>query len=188
MKSALRLVPPAHEYLPGYVDALQRGWSPDNIRGAAATEEQLANIAADATMFLDRLVDRDALGPRIGLPDGSTVKRLPGYSYWLWDGEFCGTINLRWQPGTSDLPPHVLGHIGYAVVSWKRGRGYGSAALGMLLPHARSEGLNRVEITTDADNFVSQRVILANGGVLVEAFRKPPQFGGKDSLRFRIEL
>ena len=62
-------------------------------------------------------------------PDGSTAKRLPGFKRWLWDGEFCGSIGLRWQPGTTALPPHCLGHIGYAVVPWKRRRGYATQAL-----------------------------------------------------------
>jgi predicted acetyltransferase len=47
-------------------------------------------------------------------------------------------------------------------------------------------GLPYVEITTDPDNVASQRVIEANGGVLIEHFIKPPQFGGKPGLRFRI--
>ena len=37
----MRLVWPAREYLDSYKAALGRGWSPDNIRGRAATEEQL---------------------------------------------------------------------------------------------------------------------------------------------------
>ena len=37
----MELVWPALEYLPGYVDALKRGWSPDNVRGEAATLEDL---------------------------------------------------------------------------------------------------------------------------------------------------
>jgi hypothetical protein len=31
-------------------------------------------------------------------------------------------------------------------------------------------------------------VIEANGGVLVERFTKPPQFGSKPGLRYRIDL
>ena len=47
-------------------------------------------------------------------------------------------------------------------------------------------GLPYVEITTDPDNIASQRVIEANGGVLVEHFIKPQQFSCKPGLRFRI--
>src|SRR5260370_1107296 len=81
-------------------------------------------IAADGDAFLASLVDKEAAGDPITLPDGMTVPRLPGYRRWLWDGEFCGSIGLRWQRGTEALPPYCLGHIGYAVVPWKQGRGY----------------------------------------------------------------
>jgi predicted acetyltransferase len=186
--AGMRLVWPGAAQLPGYVDALARGWSADNVRGATAAREELAKIADAPDAFLAGLVDREASGPPVALPDGSFAARIPGYRRWLWDGEFCGSIGFRWQPGTAALPPHCLGHIGYAVVPWKRGRGYATRALSLLLPDARAEGLPYVEITTDPDNRASQRVIEANGGVLVERFVKPPQYGGVPGLRYRIVL
>ncbi|MGE3577786.1 MAG: GNAT family N-acetyltransferase, partial [Vicinamibacterales bacterium] len=114
------------------------------------------------------------------------VPRLPGYVMWMWDGEFCGTIGFRWQPGTTELPSYCLGHVGYSVVPWKRRRGYATRALALLLPLVRTEGLAYVELTTDADNVASRRVIEANGGVAVERFFKPQGYGGAESIRFRI--
>jgi predicted acetyltransferase len=183
----MELVWPARQYLHGYVHALEQGWSPDNIRPQVA-QEQLARIALDPDVFVSELVDREAKGRSIVLPDGSTVPRLPGFSLWMWDGDFCGSIGFRWQPGTTDLPAHCLGHIGYSVVPWRRGRGYATRALQLLLPHARAEGLAHVELTTDADNIASRRVIEANGGALIERFHKPAVYGGAESLRFRIPL
>lgn len=124
----------------------------------------------DLVAFIGSMVDREAKGGPVTLPDGSTVPRIPGYRRWLWDGEFCGSIGFRWQPGTTALPPHCLGHIGYAVVPWKQRLGYATFALRLLLPEVRAEGLPFVEITTDPENNPSQRVVLANGGVLVETF------------------
>ena len=185
----MELVWPAHAYLPGYLAALERGWSPDNVRGEVARLDELQRIAADADRFLASLVDRDALGPPLTLPDGSTAQRLPSYRRWMWDGEFVGTIGFRWQPGTNALPPHVLGHIDYAVVPWKRGRGYATAALRLLLPEAKAEGLTAVDITVQPDNLASRRVIEANGGVLVEAFEAPPAYGAhRSGLRYRVAL
>jgi predicted acetyltransferase len=183
----MELVWPAAQYLSGYVHALQQDWSPDNLRPQAAADE-LARIARDPARFLSEQVDRDAKGPPVDLPDGSTVPRLPGYSQWMWDGEFCGSIGFRWQPGTTELTPHCLGHIGYSVVPWKRQRGYATRALELLLPQARDEGLAYVELTTDADNIASKRVIEANGGQVIERFHKPAAYGGTESLRFRILL
>jgi predicted acetyltransferase len=183
----MELVWPAAQYLSGYIHALEQGWSPDNLRPEAAAEE-LTQIKQDPARFLSEQVDREAKGPPVILPDGRAVPRLPGYSRWMWDGEFCGAIGLRWQPGTTDLPPYCLGHIGYSVVPWKRQRGYATRALQLLLPQARGEGLIFVELTTDADNLASRHVIEANGGELIERFHKPAEYGGAESLRFRIPL
>ncbi len=183
----MQLVRPATEHLADYVAALRRGWSADNVRGAVAAQEQLDRIEHDATAFLASLDDRDAKGPPITLPDGSTAQRLPGFVRWLWDdGEFCGSIGFRWQPGTAALPPHVLGHIGYAVVPWQQGRGLATSALRALLPEARALGLPYVEVTTDPDNLASQRVIEKTGGVLFEHFTRPAVYGGTPGLRYRI--
>jgi predicted acetyltransferase len=183
----MELVWPAAQYLAGYVHALRQGWSPDNLRPEAA-EEQLARIADDADRFLTEQIDRDATGPKIILPDGGRVPRLPGFSKWMWDGEFCGAINFRWQPGTTELPPYCLGHIGYSVVPWKRRRGYATRALKLMLLEAINEGLSHVEIVTDADNIASQKVVEANGGKLIEHFHKPDTYGGAASLRYHIDL
>lgn len=185
----MELVWPAAEFLPSYVEALKQGWSPNNVRPEAGREE-LEEIDRDASAYLTLQVDREGKGPPVVLPDGSTVRRLPGYRRWMWDGEFCGVIGFRWQPGSTGLPPHVLGHIGFAVVPWKRRRGYATQALALLLGDVRREqlGLDYVELTTDPDNVASQRVITANGGRLVEQFTKPPAYGSHESLLFRIDL
>jgi predicted acetyltransferase len=185
--SSLSLVTPDQAQLPSYVEALRRGWSPDNLRPAAAQEE-LDRIANDPATFLALQTDREGKGPPVVLPDGTTVPRLPGFRRWMWDGVFCGAIGFRWQPGTTALPPHCLGHIGYSVVPWKRGRGYATRALQLLLPEVRLEGLEFVELTTDPDNAPSRRVIESNGGILVEQFRKPGHYGGAQTLLYRISL
>jgi predicted acetyltransferase len=184
----MELVVPSLAHLDGYADALRRGWSPDNVRLDEAAREELAAIALDPAAFVASLDDREAKGAPIKLPDGTQVARLPGYRRWMWDGEFCGSIGFRWQPGTEALPPSCLGHIGYAVVPWKRRRGYASEALALLLPEARKEGLAYVELTADLDNLPSQKVITANGGALVKRFAKGAAYGDVEAVLFRIPL
>lgn len=181
-RARLKLVKPSLEYLAAYAEALGRGWSPNNIRDVSA--EQLAAIRADGPAFLASLLGQDGT---IMLPDGSRIPKLPSRIRWMWDGEFCGQIGLRWQPGTDALPSHVLGHFGYAVVPWKRRHGYATEALRMMLQDARAVGLTSVEITADKGNVASCRVIEANGGRFVEEFVQP-SYGDGVRLRYYIDL
>jgi predicted acetyltransferase len=184
----MQLVIPMREHLASYIAALEHGWSADNERGAAAALEELERVRSDPEAFLLSKNDREARGSPIQLPDGTIVSRLPGFHRWMWDGEFAGSISLRWQPGTTDLPPYCLGHIGYSVVPWKQRRGYATAALRMMLVEAAAVGLPFVEITTDPDNIPSQKVIEAAGGILHERFTKPAAFGSRPGLRYRVKL
>jgi len=183
----MQLVRPAETHLPTYIAALERGWSPDSQRPATAHDE-LERIARDPLAFLEEQEDREGRGPPIVLPDGSSVPQLPGFKRWMWDGEFCGVISARWQPGTTDLPPTCLGHIGYSVVPWKQRLGYATRALALILPEFRQIGLPYAELTTDVTNVASRRVIEANGGTLIGEFSKPDAHGGTPILRFRINL
>jgi predicted acetyltransferase len=184
----MELVRPSEEHVAGYRAALERHWSP-NTTDPDFWRPELEHLDADPVAYVEAQEDREALGEPITLPDGSTAARLPGFKRWIWDGEFAGLLSVRWQPGTPELPPHVLGHVGYSVVPWKRRRGYATAALGMLLPEAQELGLPYLELTTDVDNIPSQKVITANGGKLVERFVKPAVYGdGMSALRWRIAL
>jgi predicted acetyltransferase len=180
--TGLVLRAPDLDLLPAYAAALRQGWSPNNVRDVSG--EQLAEIAADADAFIRRFT---ATGGTVKLGDGRLVPRLPGPTRWMWDGAFCGAINLRHQPGTETLPEHVLGHIGYGVVPWKRRRGYATEALRLMLPLAADLGLRHVDLTCDHDNRPSQLVIEANGGTLVSRTADADR-PGHDKLLFRIRL
>ena len=64
----LQLVRPGPEHLAAYEAALRRGWSADNLRGAAAAREELERIATDAAGFLARMDDPDAIAGPVTLP------------------------------------------------------------------------------------------------------------------------
>ena len=151
--------------------------------------KRLALIDSDPDLFFACEVNVDGTAPPIELPDGTRVARIPGYGKWMWDGEYCGGIRLRWlADGDETLPPHVFGHIGYGVVPWKRRQGYASKALRMILPEARARGLGYVEITTDEDNIASRRVIEGGGGEVYDRFTMPDYLGGGPGIRYRLDL
>lgn len=184
--ASIELRTPSLAELPRYVAALQAGWSPDNIRLEVTAREHLERIAQDGAAFVASLDDPEAKGPPYTMLDGAKAPRLPGYARWMWDGDFCGSIGFRWQPGGAALPDYVPGHIGFAVVPWKRRLGYASEALRLTLEAARARGLPYVDLTTQPENIASQRVIEANGGVFVAPFDKSPHHGGGEAWLYRI--
>jgi hypothetical protein len=101
----MNLVWPGPEYLPGYLAALQKGWSSDNVRGKAAADEQLAMIASDSNAFLAGLIDREAEGKPIELPDGgnkaaATPRWRSGNCFPRPPRKVCDTSRSRPTPKT----------------------------------------------------------------------------------------
>lgn len=107
----LELVWPSLDFLPRYVAALERGWSPDNLRPDAGWEA-LAAIRQDPAQWVAQQVDRDARGADIALPNGEFVPRLPGFTLWMWDGEFCARSTSGGGQGRPSFRPTVLATSG----------------------------------------------------------------------------
>jgi predicted acetyltransferase len=176
----LSLVAPCPEMVADYISAMLAGWSPSTTRDISATE--IAALRADEAAHLRSLAFGEGL---VTLADGSQAPRLPGKTFWMWDGGFCGSINFRHVPGTEELPSHVSGHIGYSVVPWKRRRGYGTKALALMLASVRDTGLARVRLTCDETNMFSRAVIERNGGVLIG---REPHEDGPTKLGFWLPV
>ncbi|CAN7218746.1 GNAT family N-acetyltransferase [Bosea sp. LjRoot90] len=183
---------PGRDVLPAYVRALEAGWSPNTMRNVAP--EQLAAIATDSDAFIAGLNGR---GGKIRLHDGSEVARLPDMIRWIIAADqprrpFVGSINLRWQEDdagrpVTELPSHVLGHVGYTILPSQAGRGYATAALAAVLAEAHAIGLPFLKITCDTRNAASRRIIEKNGGRFTESF-VAPFYGPEERLMYRIDL
>jgi predicted acetyltransferase len=91
---------------------------------------------------------------------------VPGTEFWLDDdaGEIVACVRLRfWLTPSLEIEG---GHVGYDVRPSSRGRGFGTAALALVLPEARRRGLARVRVTVDSDSVPSVKIVERNGGVL----------------------
>lgn len=80
------------------------------------------------------------------------------------DNKIVGGIDLRHH---IDHP--ILGtwggHMGYTVRPCERGKGYAKEMLRLNLQNCRARGMDKVMVTCSRENPVSEKVILANGGV-----------------------
>ncbi|MCV9942203.1 MULTISPECIES: GNAT family N-acetyltransferase [unclassified Rhizobium] len=156
------LLPPDLENLSGFEAALAAGWSPDPRRAGdqAYVRGELQRLRQDRSRFLDDL------SPDGRRRAGSGPPPLTIRLFWIWDGEFCGSISLRFQACNEELPPEVSGHVGYSVVPWKQRNGHATTALSLLLAVAAKEGLDRLTVLCNEGNDASRRVIERNGGEL----------------------
>lgn len=158
MGRALRLVTPALDWLPAFLE-LAREFH-------AHGEPRYADALRDPEAYLRR---RAQYAAGVALPPD----RVQETTFWLVAGEGELTGPAPQILAVSGLrhrltPPltEVGGHIGYAVRPSARRQGIGTALLGLTLAEARKLGLARVLITCDVTNTGSARIIQRNGGVL----------------------
>lgn len=151
----LRLEPPDPKYRSSYVAALAEFRAEGRLDAMHAA---LFHAMLSFEAFVQSLLEKTD-------PDRLPAGRVPETVLWLVDDdEVLGRVSIRHTLNATLL--EVGGHIGYEVRPSKRRMGYGTRALALALPVARTLGIERVLITCDADNVGSYRIIEANGGVL----------------------
>jgi len=104
--------------------------------------------------------------------------------------EELGTINLR--IGSTLHLEHYAGHIGYGVHPPHRGHHYAARSVMLLMPVARSVGIDPVWITCDPENAASRRSLEIAGAKFMEIVVVPQEcgirkYGGK-LLKCRYRL
>ena len=136
----------------------------DMLQRIGANENGFINSAKDMDYaeFPAWLAKKVDMARGIGLEDWM----VPAGTYWLMaDGVPVGQGNLRHR--LTDALREAGGHIGYAVASDQRGKGYGKELLRLLLEEARRIGITEeILVTVYPDNTASRHVAEANGGEL----------------------
>ncbi len=187
----MKIIKPTHVHVLSYLQALRRGWSDAPSEGEPdVAGKRIADIEQDPDVFLELFDDLGAKALPYLLSDQTVAYAVPSIRRWIWDNrtdQYCGSLSLRWKPGTTELPDHIMGHIGYTVPPWMQCKGFASFGLRAMIGIAKTQSLPFVYLITDLDNYASQRVILKNDGQLIGPIIKPEIYGSRPALKFKIE-
>ena len=97
------------------------------------------------------------------------------------EGEIVGVIDLRHEL-KGDL--YDYGHCGYSVRPDRRGRGYATAMLRLVMDVAREAGMQEITVTAERSNIASVRTIIKCGGQVMRTF----DYDGQPADVYRIAL
>lgn len=97
---------------------------------------------------------------------GKSASRIQSSTYMcIVDDKMVGIIDIRHH--LSD-EWYSAGHIGYSVRPSERKKGYAAKALREALKIAKKLEINPILVTCLKSNIISQKVIIKNGGVLID--------------------
>lgn len=155
----MQLVLPSLKYKGSYLEALKE--SENETAGGAKL-----NQPRDGQSFEDFVKQLNDEAKGINLAEG----KVPATMFWLIDNnEVIGRVQIRHE--LNEYLSKLGGHIGYYIRPSKRHQGYGKKILELALIEAKKIGLEKVLVTCDEDNIVSQKIIEQNGGVLENAIQ-----------------
>jgi len=136
----------------------------DMLQGIAKDDNGFMNDVKDMpydtyTQWLKR---HDEIAKGITLPEWM----VPQTTFWLYcDSAPVGIGRVRHY--VNEALKENGGHIGYAIASPYRGKGYGNEILRLLLIECKNMGIDEVLIDAYNHNEPSNKVICRNGGRLV---------------------
>lgn len=172
-REQLRLEAPHPRFRDSYLDAMREMEAAGEDTDLPASIE---TVREEFDVFVERMLYNNAHP----LP-----QFVPQTMYWITLGdEYVGRLGLRHE--LNDKLLEFGGHIGYDIRPSMRRRGYGTRALALALDEARKLGIDRVLVTCSEHNIGSQKIIEANGGVLVNKVETP--FREELTCRYWIDI
>lgn len=118
--------------------------------------------------------------------------KVPCYNFVLLHTETSAELGwLRLRIGSTPHIERYAGHIGYQVAHEHRGHHYAARAVRLIVPFARSLGIDPVWITCDPENLASRRTLEIAGAEFVEVVDVPEdciiyQSGHPRKCRYRL--
>jgi predicted acetyltransferase len=174
----IKLVLPSTDYKESYIAVAKDFIAEENPNATNYKQLSISELEENFADYVDKL-HAQSRGER--LPKGY----VPATEYWIIkDNKYIGRVNIRHE--LNDHLENYGGHIGYNLVRWERGKGFGTDALRLALPKAKELGLTRVLITCDENNIASRRVIEKNGGIYKDKRQESPDKPVK--LRYWLDL
>jgi tagatose 1,6-diphosphate aldolase len=127
-------------------------------------------------------------------PGNPNKKHVPVYRFKMklvGKNDEVGQIALR--VGNTNHIVMYAGHIGYRVHARYRGHRYAARACQLLIPLARSHGLNPLWITCNPDNIPSRKTCEIIGAEYIEIVDLPKdtdmyRSGERQKCRYRLDL
>jgi predicted acetyltransferase len=119
------------------------------------------------------LADRDLL---LRCEDYSwhETHKAPCFHFAMVHAESSAALGwLRLRVGSSLHIERYAGHIGYSVEPEHRGHRYAARSVQLIVPFARSIGLDPLWITCDPENLASRRTLELTGAEFVEIAEVP---------------
>jgi tagatose 1,6-diphosphate aldolase len=119
---------------------------------------------------------------------------VPAYAFDLVRRDREGAIgHVHLRIGWNEHLVRYAGHVGYGVDAEHRGQRYAARACKLLLPLARSHGLEALWITCNPDNWASRRTCELAGARLVEIVDLPEDTdmyrrGERKKCRYCLDL
>lgn len=175
----MELVLPSVEYKGSFIEAVKEFQASTDTSSRHKKYQKLSipELEANFEAFIKR---------ELSYARGANL--APGYvphtDYWLVDnGEYIGRVSIRHR--LTEQLEKFDGHIGYDIRPSKRRQGYGSKILELVLPKARSLGIQKALVTCRVSNIASRKIIEKNGGVLENQVYDSE--AGVDKLRYWIE-